>query len=171
MGGRSSVALKRIIFTMNQSPAVVVSVNISRGGIPKRPIEVGEVTIDGLVGDDHDHEKHRTPIQAICLIDLEDLDALREDGFDLHPGATGENLTVRGLDADELNIGDRLQFSGGLELEITKRRNPCFVLDAISPELKEAIKGRCGCYGKVIRGAEIRPGETIKVLQATTADD
>ena len=89
MGGRSSVALKRIIFTMNQSPAVVVSVNISPGGIPKRPIKVGEVTIDGLVGDGHDHEKHRTPIQTICLLGLEDLEALREDRFDRNPVANG----------------------------------------------------------------------------------
>lgn len=167
MGERSSVVAQRIMFAMNQSQPTVVSVNISSGGIPKRPIEVGEVTIDGLVGDAHDHDKHTTPLQAICLIDLEDLDDLRAEGFDVYPGATGENLTVRGLQSDELEIGDRLRFSGGLELQITKLRKPCFVLDAIDPELKTTIKGRCGCYGKVITPGEIRPGETINVLQST----
>lgn len=135
------------------------------------PIEVGEVTADGLVGDAHDHEKHITPNQAICIIDQEDLDDLAGEGYNLPPGATGENLTVRNLSADELNIGDRLRFSGGLELEITKMRKPCFVLDAIDPKLKETIQGRCGCYGKVITPGQIRAGETIDTLQSTTAND
>lgn len=171
MPQRSSVIAQRIMFAMNQLHPTVVSVNISPGGIPKRPIEVGQVTIDGLVGDAHDHDKHTTPLQAVCILDLEDIDDLHGEGFDVYPGATGENLTVRGLQADELNIGDRLRFSGGLEIEITKMRNPCFVLDAIDPELKTTIKGRCGCYGKVRKTAEIRAGETIDVLQATAIDD
>ena len=156
---------------MNESNAIVLSVNISDGGIPKLPIEVGEVIVDGLVGDAHDHEKHSSPNQAICIIDQEDLDDLASEGYDLSPGATGENLTVQGLNADELNIGDRLRFSGGLELEITKMRKPCFVLDAIDPKLKQTIKGRCGCYGKVITPAQIRAGETIDILQSTIAND
>ncbi len=46
---------------------------------------------------------------------------------------------------------------------MTKMRKPCFVLDAISPELQEVIAGRCGAYGKVITAGEIRAGETIEV--------
>lgn len=156
---------------MNESSAIVLSVNISDGGIPKLPIDVGDVTTNGLAGDGHDHEKHNSPMQAICIIDQEDLNDLAGEGYDLPPGATGENLTVRNLNADELNIGDRLRFSGGLELEITKMRKPCFVLDAIDPQLKETIKGRCGCYGKVIIPAQIRAGETIDTLQSTTSND
>ncbi|MHC4948134.1 MAG: MOSC domain-containing protein, partial [Planctomycetota bacterium] len=117
----------------------VVSVNVSSGGIPKHPIERGRVTEGGLEGDAHDHAKHDTPLQAISLIDLEDLDDLRGEGFDVYPGATGENITAAGLEVDELEVGDVLRFSGGVELELTKRRKPCFVLDAISPRLKEVI--------------------------------
>ena len=138
-------------------------VNISPGGIPKDPIETGRVTVDGIVGDGHDHEKHNTPLQAISLIDLEDLDDLRTEGFAVCPGALGENLTVRGLSVDTLQAGDRLQLSGGVELEYTKIRKPCFVLDAISPQLKEVVKGRCGGYAKVITGGEVHAGETISV--------
>jgi MOSC domain-containing protein YiiM len=75
----------------------------------------------------------------------------------------GENLTVRGLEVDDLQVGDRLRLSGGVELEYTKSRSPCFVLDSISPRLKEVVKGRCGGYAKVITPGEIRPGETIDV--------
>ncbi|MHC4769741.1 MAG: MOSC domain-containing protein [Planctomycetota bacterium] len=151
---------------MSDTRATIISVNISPGGIPKQPIEVGPVSADGIAGDGHDHEKHITPIQAICLIDAEDLDDLRAEGYDVGPGALGENLTVRGLNVDDLAPGDRLRLSGGVELEYTKPRKPCYVLDPISPKLKEVVKGRCGGYAKVITPGEIRPGESIDVHHA-----
>ncbi len=100
---------------MSDSRPTVVSVNITPGGIPKRPIEVGAVTTDGIHGDAHDHEKHNTPLQAISLFDIEDLDDLAGEGFDVGPGALGENLTVRDLNVDALEPGDRLRLSGGVE--------------------------------------------------------
>ena len=148
---------------MSDAGPTVLAVNISAGGIPKLPITVGHVTGGGLEGDAHDHEKHNTPLQAICLINGEVLDELREEGFDVGPGATGENLTVRGLDVEALEPGDRLQLSGGVQLEYTKKRKPCYVLDAIHADLKDAIRGRCGGYAKVITGGELRAGETIEL--------
>jgi MOSC domain-containing protein YiiM len=144
----------------------VISVNTSDGGIPKRPVDEVRVTADGLDGDAHDHEKHNTPLQAVSLIDAEDLDDLTAEGFDLSPGATGENVTVRGLDVDDLQIGDTLRFSNGVEVELTKRRKPCYVLDAISPELKTVIVGRCGFYAKVVTPGVLRAGETIEVEES-----
>ena len=150
--------------------AHVVSVQISAGGIPKTPVESVEVSYDGLRGDAHNHEKHNTPLQAVCLIDLEDLDDLRAEGFAVGPGATGENVTVRGLDIDALTVGDRLRFTGGLLIELTKRRKPCYVLDAIDPALKGSIRDRCGFYARVIEPGTLQPGEAIEV-EATHASD
>ncbi len=151
---------------MSDTQATIVSVNISPGGIPKEPVEVGPVSADGIAGDGHNHEKHITPIQAICLIDAEDLDDLRAEGYDVGPGVLGENLTVRGLNVDDLAPGDRLRLSGGVELEYTKPRSPCYVLDPISPKLKDDVQGRCGGYAKVITPGEIRSGESIDVHHA-----
>ena len=156
---------------MTPSLPVVVSVNLSDGGIPKGPVSVGTVVSGGLSGDAHDHEKHNTPLQALSLIDLEDLDALRGEGFDVFPGATGENLTVAGLDVDSLAVGDRLLFSGGVIAELTKIRKPCFVLDTIDPHLKEEIVGRCGMYAKVVNQGRLRAGETIQVTTGHTKED
>ena len=141
----------------------VIAVNISGGGIPKLPVQVGQVTSSGIEGDAHDHEKHNTPLQAICLLNGEVLDDLSAQGFKVGPGATGENLTVRGLDIEALEPGDRLLLSGGVQLEYTKKRKPCYVLDAIHEDLKDAIRGRCGAYAKVIESGEVRPGETIEL--------
>jgi len=148
---------------MSEASPIVVSVNISDGGIPKRPLPVGRVTTDGLEGDGHDHEKHNSPLQAVCLIAVEVLDDLRAEGFDVAPGVMGENLTVRGLDVDALQPGDRLVLSGGVELEYTKKRKPCYVLDSISEDLKHVVRDRCGGYTKVITAGEVRAGETIHV--------
>ena len=146
----------------------VVSVNISSGGIPKLPQECAEVTPVGLLGDAHDHEKHNTPMQAVSLLDLEDLADLRdEESWDLPPGAVGENLTVEGLSVDELRVADRLRFSGGVEVELTKVRKPCYVLDAIDPRVKDVIHGRCGFYARVLTTGSIAPGETIEVVSAS----
>jgi MOSC domain-containing protein YiiM len=149
--------------------ANVVSINISDGGIPKTPVLSARVLSSGLENDAHDHDKHNTPLQAISLIDVEDLDNLRIEGFDVSPGATGENITVRGLDVDGLKIGDRLRFSGGVEIELTKARQPCFVLDQIDVDLKRAIRGRCGFLAKVIRSGEICADESIEVVQSLTS--
>lgn len=151
---------------MRTDPPTIVSVNLSAGGIPKRPVPEAQVQTAGLLGDGHDHEKHNTPLQAVSLLDLDDLDDLAGEGFDVGPGVCGENLTVRGLDVDALAIGDRLRLDGGVELQITKTRKPCYVLDAISPALKGAIAGRCGCYARVLVGGRVRPGETFEVVHA-----
>jgi molybdopterin-guanine dinucleotide biosynthesis protein A/MOSC domain-containing protein YiiM len=151
---------------MPAPPAVLVSINISQGGIPKRPVKSAQVIVSGLAGDGHDHAKHNTPTQAISLIDLEDLHDLAREGFPVGPGATGENLTVSGLNVDRLGPGDVLQFSGGTTLEITRVRQPCFVLDSIDPQLKLAIRGRCGVLAKVIRTGTLVPGETILLQQS-----
>jgi MOSC domain-containing protein YiiM len=154
---------------MRGAEPIVVAVNISEGGIPKLPVKMGCVLSAGLANDQHNHQKHNTPLQAISLLDEEDLDDLRQEGFDVFPGATGENITVRGLDVDELQIGDRLRFAGGVELELTKKRKPCYVLDSIDQRLKHAIVDRCGFLAKVIREGEIRAGERIQVIAISPA--
>ncbi len=151
---------------MSEAGPTLLAINISAGGIPKLPVTVGHVTDAGLEGDAHDHEKHNTPLQAISLISVEVLDDLRAEGFDVGPGATGENLTVRGLDVDGLQPGVRLVFSGGVELEYTKKRQPCYVLDAIDADLKDVVRNRCGGYTKVITGGDVRAGETIEIRHA-----
>jgi molybdopterin-guanine dinucleotide biosynthesis protein A len=150
--------------------ASIVSINVSPGGIPKRPVDAAMVTDAGLAGDGHDHAKHDSPLFAVSLIDVEDLDDLEAEGFDVFPGATGENVTVRGLQVDDLEIGDRLNFSGGVELELTKKRKPCYVLDAIDPRLKEVIVGRCGFLAKVLAPGPLQTGETIEIRRAAASD-
>lgn len=143
----------------------VVAVCTSPGGIPKRPLMSVPVTSGGLAGDGHNHAKHNNPLQAVSLQDLEVLEDLTREGFALQPGATGENLTIRNLKVNRLSVGSVLVFTGGVVLELTRERKPCYVLDAIDPRLKEAILGRCGFYAKVLHEGVIQPGERIQVVK------
>lgn len=146
--------------------STIQSINLSSGGIPKNPIDSAEVTEAGLVGDGHDHEKHRTPLQAISLLDAELLEALRdESGIPLVPGSLGENITLRKVGVQRLGAGDRLHLGGdlGVVLEITRVRPPCYVLDALSADFKRVLWNRIGMYASVIRSGRIRIDDSIEI--------
>lgn len=52
----------------------VISINISKGGIPKLPVNSVRVSVKGLDGDGHNHEKHYRLEQAVCIQDIEMLE-------------------------------------------------------------------------------------------------
>lgn len=158
--------------TFNTGGAEVIAVCVSTGGVPKLPVESAEVGVDGLAGDGHDHPKHGGPRRAVLIQDIELLEDLKSEGYDVGPGIIGENITARGLDVQNMSPGDRLIFSdGGPVLELTEVRRPCFVLDKIHPTIKEAAVGRCGFLAKVAKTGSLKPGQKISVDRVVTAKD
>lgn len=151
-----------------QEAATVTAVCISPGGIPKRLVSLAEVQADGLVGDGHNHEKHRRPQRAVCIQDIELLDRLRAEGYPVEPGTMGENLTVRGLNVQQMSPGDVLRCEDGPVLKLTEVRRPCYVLDAIHPNLQHAVVGRCGYFAEVVNPGRVWPGQRIAVLVSQT---
>ena len=143
----------------------VISLNISRGGIPKWPVDSSYISSAGLRGDGHNHTKHYRPEQAVSIQDIERLAELRQEGFSLYCGVTGENMNVCHLNVNTLPLGTVLNFAGGVQFEISKVRQPCYVLDSIHPKLKEAILHRCGMYAKVLTEGILKVGETIQVIK------
>ena len=86
----------------------IVQINISPGGVPKRPIAEAEVTPLGIRGDSWAHpEIHGGPNQALLLITTEGIGELIAQGYPVFPGALGENLTIAGLDRRQMRIGQR----------------------------------------------------------------
>ena len=162
------------------SPASVIQINVSSGGVPKRPIPDGVVTPLGIAGDRHAHpEVHGGPRMAVLLVTSEGLDELKEQGFRLYPGALGENLTTRGLNRRSVRIGQRYRI-GEILLEITKVRAPCETLNAY-PGIQRAIYdqdvkdgnstsplwGLSGFYASVLQPGAIRPGDPIQLVDET----
>ncbi|MFZ5862681.1 MAG: NTP transferase domain-containing protein [Nitrospirota bacterium] len=122
------------------------------------------MTSDGIRGDGRAHAKHVKPTRAISLIEEEVIAQIRREGYTVGPGVMGENLTVRGLGLLALTPGMRVRFSGGVEIELVEPRKPCFVLDAIHPDLKTVVQGRFGYMARVVTEGTLRVGESIRVL-------
>lgn len=85
----------------------------------------------------------------------------------LTPGALGENLTLDGLLETDVWIGDRLQI-GGVVLEVSEPRNPCFKFSA-KIGLAQAAKlmvqsGFSGFYLKVVQVGVLHAGASINLL-------
>jgi MOSC domain-containing protein YiiM len=160
----------------------IIQINISRGGLPKRPVPEAMITPVGLEGDLCAHpEIHGGTNQAVLLIAAEAVDELIARGYPLYYGALGENLTTRGLDRRQLRVGQQLR-AGGALLELTKLRAPCSALDVYGPTIKQEIYdsrvkagdhtsprwGMSGFYARVIEPGPVRTNDII-TLEATLA--
>lgn len=143
--------------------AEVVAVCISDGGVPKQSVEGADLTVDGLLGDGQEHEKHRRPHRAVSIMDVELIEDLKEEGYPVEPGTIGENLTVRDLNVQSMSVGDRIRFENGPVIELAELRKPCFVLDKIHPKLKEVVVDRCGFLARVVETGHFAPGQRITV--------
>ena len=140
----------------------IVQINVSAGGVPKRPVRTARVTLGRLEGDGHRNRKlHGGPDRALCLFSLEQIEALQAEGHPVEPGALGENLTVAGLDVQSLPPGCLLEI-GDVLLELMAPRKPCYVLDEIDPRLKDVIVGRCGYMAAVLHPGTLSPGLLIQ---------
>ena len=102
---------------------VVLQLNISAGGVPKRPIETACVSRLGIQGDEHLYRYHGGPRKALLLMAAELIDALAGEGFSVYYGALGENITTKGLYYLNWQAGQRYRVGTAL-IELTEKRAP-----------------------------------------------
>jgi MOSC domain-containing protein YiiM len=104
----------------------LVQINVSAGGVPKRPVPRARVLRSGVEGDAHRNaEHHGGPDRALCLFSIEQIEALRAEGHAVEPGALGENLTVAGLDWARVQPDDFFRLGGEVVVQITRFTSPC----------------------------------------------
>lgn len=151
--------------------ARIVQINVSSGGVPKRPVPSAEVTILGLAGDAHrDLEHHGGPDRALCIFSLERIRALQAEGHPITPGSIGENLTVEGIDWSVVTPGSRLRLGSGVIVEITRYTAPCsnitgaFRNGDYSRVSQKRHPGDSRVYARVLREGPIRCGDPIELL-------
>jgi MOSC domain-containing protein YiiM len=156
---------------------VIVQINVSWGGLPKRAITAGTITPLGLAGDACAHpDIHGGPNQAVLIIAAEAVEELQQRGYPVFYGAMGENLTTRGLDRRQLRAGQVLR-AGGARLEITKVRGPCAQLNVYGRGIQQEIYdagvkagdpnsprwGLSGFYARVLQPGPVRANDVICV--------
>ncbi len=109
-----------------RAKGTVAQLNLSRGGLPKSPVERVDVGWRGVVGDRQATRVHHgRPWQALCLWSTEVIDAFRAAGHPIAPGLAGENITLSGLPWQDVRAGVRLRI-GDVLCEISAYALPCF---------------------------------------------
>ena len=145
-------------------------ISISPGGVPKLPIGESTVSSLGLVGDDHNDKRHHGGLDgAVCLFSLEAIEALREEGHQVFPGATGENITVSGIEWSEVVPGSRWRLGDEVEIEVTGYTTPChnqvnWFLDGDFTRINQKKNpGWSRVYARVLTEGRIRTGDEVRV--------
>ncbi len=172
----------------NEAPpeaGVVVAVHLSATHDFSKETREAITLIEGVGVDGDAHAgptvKHRsrvrynpaTPnLRQVHLIHAELLDALAAKGFEVAPGALGENVTTRGVDLLGLPVGARLRLGADAVVTVAGLRNPCAQIEAFCPGLlgevltkddDGTVRRLAGVMGTVSRGGVVRPGEPIAV--------
>jgi MOSC domain-containing protein YiiM len=165
--------------------ARLVQVNVSLGGVPKRPIPRGEVTFTRVRGDDWNDKKHHGHRdQAVCLFSVEMLKRLCDEGFPLFPGALGENFTTEGLDYHTVRPGQAYRVGKEVVIRITRVRTPCRTIAVYGEGLLRAmfdaevrrgnadtpLWGKSGFYAEVLREGTVFPGDEIVAFSPDKVD-
>lgn len=96
----------------------------------------------------------------------------RAKGFDVQPGAIGENMTTAGVELLDLPLGAKLGVGSTVVLEVTGLRNPCRSLESrykgITKEMLQhdsdgnAVR-RTGVFAVVLQGGGVCPGDELSV--------
>jgi MOSC domain-containing protein YiiM len=154
----------------------VASVNVSHGGVPKRPIPGGWVDRLGLEADAHEEPEpiHGGVDQAISIYSVESIERVVADGHRAFPGAFGENLTLAGIELDAMKIGDKLKIGdGGLVLELTARAEPCqtiahwFVERRIARISSKVNPADARWYARVATEGPMTTGDRVAVVRSS----
>ncbi len=146
----------------------IIQLNLSSGGLPKRPVAAAYLTPLGFQGDAVAHPSiHGGPRKAVLLVAREAIALLVERGFPLFNGALGENLTTEGLDFREWRAGQRSRI-GEAAVELTTPRRPCDELDIYGAALQKELSvpealGLAGHYASVVRVGWVRTNDIISL--------
>lgn len=146
----------------------IVQINVSAGGVPKRPVPRARVTPLGLEGDAHrDTQHHGGTDRALCLFAIEQLEALRTEGHAVEPGSIGENLTVVGLDWPAVAPDDYFRLGEDVLIQVTRFTSPCvnirpaFLDGDYSRVSEKRHPGWSRVYARVLVPGEIETGDPI----------
>lgn len=154
------------------SYAHVHQINVSDGGVPKQPVLEAVITKDGLDGDRQKNRKvHGGPDRAVCLYSLELIERLQDEGHTIEPGSSGENLTLAGIDWDQVRPGAVLSIGPAVRLEVKSYTAPCdlnaqwFRDGEVARISQKNNPGWSRVYAKVLEGGLVRPGDEVRVSQ------
>jgi MOSC domain-containing protein YiiM len=148
----------------------VVGLFANGGGVPKLSIPEAEIGYRGVAGDRQaERVHHGRTWQALCLMSGDVIDALRAEGHSIRPGATGENVTVAGVDWATLRPGTRVGIGRDVVAQISSYSTPCkknaqWFADG---DFRRIDHGRhpgwSRLYASVLADGVVRPGDEVVI--------
>ena len=139
------------------------------GGVPKPRVDTLQVTINGCEGDrQNDLKHHGGPSRAVCLMSMDVMERLQDEGHPISGGTTGENLLISGIAWTEFKIGSVTQ-TGEVTLRITSDAPPCKTIKASFLDGKfkalshKMMPQKTRWYAEVIREGVLHIGEEIRI--------
>lgn len=156
--------------TMGERVGWIFQINASNGGVPKLSRKLGEVTFNGLNGDNQANpDVHGGPERALCLYSLERILALQAEGHPIFPGSAGENLTLAGLDWSLVNPGTRLQLGADVLVQVTRYTSPCntisgsFLKNDYSRISQKVFPSWSRVYAQVLQPGTIQVSDAVRI--------
>jgi MOSC domain-containing protein YiiM len=149
----------------------LTSINLSGGGVPKKPTTVAQVSLLRVEGDaQRDLRYHGGPERAVCLYSLERIQALKAEGHPIDVGTAGENLTVSGVDWNLVVPGAKVKIGSEVALEIASFTKPCKTIRESFLEGKfvrisqKLHPGWSRVYARVLTAGRIESGDRVEVV-------
>lgn len=155
---------------MNQRSSYLYQINVSDGGLPKSSVPEARVSSEGVRGDRQRNRKiHGGRDRALCLYSFELITALRAEGHEIVPGASGENLTIVGLEWAAVEPGAVMTVGSALRLEVMSYTSPCrlnarwFLSGDYMRISQQRHPGWSRLYARVLAEGVVRPGDPVTV--------
>jgi MOSC domain-containing protein YiiM len=145
---------------------------VPSGYVKRSVAQPVEVTPLGLFGDEQaDQTVHGGPEKAVYAYSINHYIAWQteypEHVSRLTPGGFGENLTINGLEEDEICVGDAHRIGSAL-LQVCQPRQPCFkfALYFGDNRLPKAMvrSGRSGWYYRVLEPGTLVAGDQVTLV-------
>lgn len=134
-------------------PAQAGSARLAREPLQRATLVAGY----GIEGD----RKGGHPKRQLNILSFETVQALAAAGYDVTPGALGEQIVVRGLDVDALAAGTRFLLGETALVEVVEAREPCRRFARAQGRPSADADGRLGVIARVVQGGDIRIGDAV----------
>lgn len=148
----------------------VHQISVSDGGVPKKPVLEAKVSAQGVEGDRQRNVKfHGGADRAVCLFSLDLIERLQDEGHPIDAGLSGENLTLAGLDWEQMLPGVRVSIGPDVRLKIMSYTVPC---DHNARWFREGDYNRISqkhnpgwsrVYAKVLCEGVVKPGDEVRI--------
>jgi MOSC domain-containing protein YiiM len=143
---------------------IVAVCRSEKTGTKKEPCGAGMFIENfGMAGDAHAAHTVQGVKRHVSLLSTTSIAKMQGLGIEMGPGDFAENLTVDGIDLPSLIPGTQLRAADTV-LEITQIGKACHKGCAIFKAVGTCVMPKEGVFAKVVRGGEIKTGDTIEVI-------